>query len=146
MLVVDGQVSFAPVIAALHQQCFERGWSVAEVEAVLRMPGTMCWLKEQGFLLCLHVLDEMEILAIGVLPAFRRHGIARRLLAEMTENACQNGVSKIFLEVSEVNQAAQALYAQSGFRQTGRRKGYYQTKEGAVDALCLTKILPENKE
>ena len=43
------------------------------------------------------------------------------------------------MEVAEDNEAAQKLYLGSGFKQTGRREGYYARKNGAVDALCFTK-------
>ena len=41
--------------------------------------------------------------------------------------------------MAEDNEAAQKLYQASGFKQTGRREGYYVRKDGAIDALCLTK-------
>jgi ribosomal-protein-alanine N-acetyltransferase len=46
------------------------------------------------------------------------------------------------LEVAETNGAARAVYAQAGFTQTGRRRGYYRGADGAaVDALVLVRKL-----
>ncbi len=35
------------------------------------------------------------------------------------------GIARIFLEVDEDNRAALRLYARAGFREVGRREGYY---------------------
>ena len=96
-------------------------------------------MTEESFLLCSEVADEMEILTICVLPEFRRQHIAQDLLFELFRYAKGQKVKRIFLEVAEDNQAAQKLYLGAGFKQTGRREGYYVCKNGNVDALCLTK-------
>lgn len=138
MLVSSGQTAFAPAFAALHKQCFDHPWSVAEWSDLLHLPTTIGWLTEQSFLLCSHVADEMEILTIGVIPSVRRQGIASALLQELLTYARAQGVHRVFLEVSAHNPAAQALYARYGFVRTGTRPNYYQTSSGLVDALCLT--------
>ena len=139
MLVASGQTAYAPVIAEMHAACFELPWTESEIQKLLALPTTVTWLTEQGFLLCSRVIDEMEILTIGVLPAFRRQGIAQGLLQEMINYAKDHQITRIFLEVSAENTPAQCLYRQVEFQQTGLRKGYYHTADGSVDALCLTK-------
>jgi ribosomal-protein-alanine N-acetyltransferase len=48
------------------------------------------------------------------------------------------GAKRIFLEVSEENPAAIALYASAGFERVGRRENYYRSKmKGAVAALIM---------
>ena len=138
MSVVSGQISYAPVIADMHAVCFETPWTEAELQTLLALPTTVAWLTEQGFLLCSRVLDEMEILTVGVLPPYRRQGVAHALLQEMITYAKERGITRIFLEVSAENRAAQGLYRKVGFQQTGRRQGYYRTAKGPTDALCLT--------
>ena len=141
MSVVSGQMTYAPVIADMHAACFEAPWTVSEIQTLLSLPTTQCWLTEQGFLMCSHVIDEMEILSIGVLPDCRRQGVALRLLQDMISYAHENNIARVFLEVSAENKAAQNLYNRVGFQQTGCRKGYYRTANGSVDALCLTKVI-----
>ena len=57
------------------------------------------------------------------------------------------GISRIVLEVNEHNIAARNLYRRAGFRQVGRRPGYYaasdRPREAASreDALLLAKSL-----
>ena len=143
MLVVSGQVEYASVIAAMHSSCFNDKWSEKSIQTLLSLPTTIGWVSEYGFLLCSHVLDEMEILTIGVLPECRRKSIGTNLLEEMIKWASNANITKIFLEVSVRNIPAQKLYQKFGFCKTGVRTGYYQTPQGPVDALCLTKFLAE---
>jgi ribosomal protein S18 acetylase RimI-like enzyme len=51
----------------------------------------------------------------AVLPAYRGHGIAIRMMAFIEQVALQRGCCKITLEVLQGNAAAQALYRKAGF-------------------------------
>ena len=132
-------IFFAPITAKIHCKCFDKGWSEEEFAKLLQLPTSRLWMTEEGFLLCSEVADEMEILTICVLPEFRRQHIAQDLLFELFRYAKGQKVKRIFLEVAEDNVAAQKLYSGAGFKQTGKREGYYKRKNGAVDALCFTK-------
>jgi ribosomal-protein-alanine N-acetyltransferase len=52
--------------------------------------------------------------------------------------AAARGAAAMFLEVSDRNAAARALYAASGFAEVGRRRRYYA--DGA-NALVLSRAL-----
>jgi ribosomal-protein-alanine N-acetyltransferase len=52
-------------------------------------------------------------------------------------------VHAVFLEVRESNAAARALYARFGFREGGRRRGYY--RKPVEDALVLVCDLPPSQ-
>jgi ribosomal-protein-alanine N-acetyltransferase len=44
--------------------------------------------------------------------------------------------------VAENNAPARALYLATGWRESGRRRGYYQTPDGArIDALLMARAL-----
>ncbi len=73
------------------------------------------------------------ITTLGVLPAYRRQGIARALLADCEQ---QLGLPRIKLSVRRSNQGAILLYESSGYRQTGVWPRYYN---GGEDALVLEK-------
>lgn len=60
-----------------------------------------------------------RVAGMGVVPAARRAGLARRLLAYLLEEAQTRGDQAMMLEVIEQNPAAHRLYVQQGFRQTG---------------------------
>ena len=132
-------IFFEPIAAKIHHKCFDKGWNEKEFTKLLALPTSRLWMTEEGFLLCSEVADEMEILTICVLPEFRRQHIAQDLLFELFRYAKAQKVKRIFLEVAEDNEAARKLYQASGFKQTGRREGYYVRKKDNVDALCLTK-------
>ncbi len=139
MLVVSGMTAYADVFARMHEQCFDKPWRVKDFTDLLVLPTTVGWVNARGFLLCTRVGDEMEILTIGVLPAFRRCGEGATLLRQMVLYAVEQGVQRIFLEVADDNVGARALYEKAGFCVTGCRKGYYETPHGRCDAICMTK-------
>jgi [ribosomal protein S18]-alanine N-acetyltransferase len=85
------------------------------------------------------VQDAAEILTVGVVPAARRTGLARLMLAELLAAARRRGAVEAFLEVRIDNAAARALYASEGFEQIGVRRGYYDG--GRVDAVTMRKEL-----
>ena len=85
------------------------------------------------------VADEAEILTVGVVPAARRRGIARRMIAELLAAARQRGAANVYLEVRVDNAAARALYADEGFAEIGVRRGYYD--RGRVDAVVMHREL-----
>lgn len=68
-------------------------------------------------------------------PRARRRGVARGLLRRLVAEARAWGASRVFLEVRELNQAAQTLYASEGFEVVGRRRRYYN--DTGEDALVM---------
>jgi len=88
-----------------------------------------------GYIVLEKVVDEGHITNLAVGGKYRKKGIASALLKAALDLARENGIKEIFLEVRESNEAAKRLYSIFGFKQLGKRKGYYQgTNE---DALIL---------
>jgi [ribosomal protein S18]-alanine N-acetyltransferase len=85
------------------------------------------------------VADAAEILTVGVVPAARRSGIARLLVARLLGEARQRGAHEVFLEVRVDNAPARQLYETEGFEPIGLRRGYYDG--GRVDAVTMRKAL-----
>ena len=133
-------------LAALHGRCFERGWSPSDFARIAsiapyaglaaRKTGVIA-----GFVAVSVVLDEAEILTLGVDPPFRRGGIAAAMLTRLAGDLRGIGVEAVFLEVSDENDAAKAAYVAAGYAETGRRPGYYRTEAGASDALIMKRDL-----
>jgi ribosomal-protein-alanine N-acetyltransferase len=73
---------------------------------------------------------------LAVAPAWRRRGIARKLVERLLDDAEALGCPEITLEVRASNSAAQALYRAFGFRLAGLRRGYY--RDTGEDALVMT--------
>ena len=82
--------------------------------------------------------DDAHLHTIAVAPNVSRHGIARRMLAELLSIAERRRCKRMLLEVSEHNQAALELYRSAGFTELAVRTNYY----GPTDsALVLAKQL-----
>jgi ribosomal-protein-alanine N-acetyltransferase len=132
----------APVLAALHRCCFAEAWSEVEM-AALFATGAFALValaadEPAGFALARVVLDEGEILALGVVAERRKRTVATKLLAALLEEVARLGATRLVLEVAADNRSARALYAQAGFAQVGRRRGYYGRPGGSpADALIL---------
>lgn len=146
-------LAHAPVLAALHALAFADpdlsgpAWDEAAFAQLLMLPGTAAFLalageEPAGLVLLRTAADEAEILTIGTIPAARGRGIGLALLRAAAVAACDSGAQAMFLEVAAGNAPAQRLYARSGFETVGRRRGYYHTAAGPVDALVLRRALP----
>ena len=132
-------------MAALHAAAFtqSRPWSELEFSGLLATSGTFAIGHSDAFALVRVIADEAELLTIATHPARRRLGLARALMRAWEAEAAARGAGQAFLEVAEDNLAARALYAATGYAETGRRKGYYARATGpAVDALVLARPLP----
>lgn len=104
--------------------------------------GRTGWVAEDsgklvGFITVGMAADEFEIMNLEVSEAFRRRGIASKLLDVALEFSRISGSRKAYLEVRASNAAAIAFYARRGFIECGRRRGYYQ--DPAEDALLFSR-------
>ena len=122
-------------LANLHQKCFpNKPWSADDFRD-LKNSGCEIIMSENGFIVYRIVVDEAEIITIGVNPDFRRQGIAAVMVGIIEKTLKNQGVKKIFLEVASNNIPAQKLYENSGFVQVGLRPKYYD----GVDAILMSK-------
>lgn len=127
-------------LADLDRESFTPAWGIASYREWSTQPHIACWVlragmpaQTVGWAVCQVVAPEAEILRFGVRPPLRRTGWGRMLLEGVRERLQARAVTRIGLEVRAGNVAAQALYRRAGFRQTGRRRGYYpDTQEDAV--------------
>ncbi len=135
--------SAAVPLSAMHRAAFpEDPWDAAALERILALSGGFGYLAWQadspaGFILARDRGGEVEILSLGVLPEWRRQGIARALLGSAVAEAGRRRIGSIVLEVAAENETARRLYAGFGFVQVGRRPRYYRRTGGSADALIL---------
>jgi ribosomal-protein-alanine N-acetyltransferase len=143
----DASPRDAAAIAALHAGSFHQGWSDGEIERMLIDRNivahrAMVGAALVGFILSRRAADEAEILSVAVGRAHRGRGVARALLGLHLRRLTGLGARTVFLEVDEDNQPAQRLYRRAGFREVGRRPGYYQQgRQRAAAALVLRRDL-----
>ncbi len=65
--------------------------------------------------------DEAHLRMLGVDPAYRGRGVARRLVVACIDVARARGKRRLTLETTAVMTAAQQLYVSMGFDSTGER-------------------------
>jgi ribosomal-protein-alanine N-acetyltransferase len=97
--------------------------------------------KIRGYAVLRPVLDEAELLNIGVSALLQHKGLGRAMLCEMLDAAREQDFCRVFLEVRASNTAAIALYRSAGFVEIGMRRGYYQNANGGEDAITMACVL-----
>jgi ribosomal protein S18 acetylase RimI-like enzyme len=125
----------------VEQVCFgPDAWPLIDLIGVLSFPGIVRIKAVAGERMAGFIAGEAKpwegaawITTIGVLPEFRRLGIASRLILDC-EAALQ--LPSVKLCVRRSNKAAIALYEQLGYRDLQIWPGYYSDKE---DALVMVK-------
>jgi len=142
MKVLAAGPSAAPVLATIHEEAFEPGWSETNIRELLSSPGAFALVAEDdgaplAFVIARIAADEAEILTLATLPAARRRGLARGLMSGAADLARERGALRLLLEVGEDNSAARALYGTLGFETVGRRRGYYARPGGGEDARVM---------
>jgi len=146
-VVQAAQLRDAARLAQLHGASFHRGWGEGEFETMLRERNTLVHRlqlgrKTVGFAVSRIGADEAEILSIAVDAAYRGRGWSRNLLLTHLGHLAGRGARRIFLEVEENNHPARRLYRRAGFREVGKRPGYYQQgRDHAATALVLRRDL-----
>ncbi|MFM7548300.1 MAG: GNAT family N-acetyltransferase [Cyanobacteriota bacterium] len=121
----------------LDQRCLGGLWSRPQWSTELmatERPGLGLWRAELllamacGWL----ILEELHITLVAVDPEQRRHGLGRRVLEALLAEAQRRGAERATLEVASGNEAARRLYGRAGFREAGRRRGYYRNGDDAL--------------
>jgi ribosomal-protein-alanine N-acetyltransferase len=139
----DARASDAAAIAAVHAASFQRGWGEDEIYRLL-IDGNVIADRATGggkligFILSRRAAGEAEILSVAIASPWRGRALARPLLDRHLRRLAGLGVRSVFLEVDEHNAPATRLYRRAGFREVGRRRGYYA---GGAAALVLRRDL-----
>ena len=77
---------------------------------------------------------EADVLTVGVIPSQRGKGVARQLMALITDWAKQQGSIAMMLEVKVDNTEAIGLYVSLGYAALNTRKDYFGA---GLDALVM---------
>jgi [ribosomal protein S18]-alanine N-acetyltransferase len=125
-------------VLAIESASFSRPWTKRHFQDEIISPcgrPTVAVLPDgalAGYLCLQLVLDEAEILDVAVAPALRGRGVGRQLVEGALSQSRRLGAALVFLEVRVGNAEAILLYRRLGFREIGRRKGYYDDGEDAI--------------
>lgn len=142
-------------VLAIEQVSFAMPWSRNLFLAEFRNPAVSLALTARapdgsgriiGYIVCWMVADELHILDLATMPAWRRRGVARRLVLTAIRQGAERGMARAFLEVRASNEAALSLYEGMGFVRSLVREGYYDMpvenavvmtlERDGVDELC----------
>lgn len=146
-VIADASSKDAAAIGVLHGASFRRGWSEDEIERLLLDRSVIAHRATigrafSGFVMSRIAAGEAEILSIAVASSQQGKGLAGRLLRYHLGRLAGVAVRAIFLEVDENNAPAIRLYRKAGFREVGRRAGYYPEQGGKpANALVLRRDL-----
>ncbi|MCL2654250.1 MAG: tRNA (adenosine(37)-N6)-threonylcarbamoyltransferase complex transferase subunit TsaD [Coriobacteriia bacterium] len=91
-----------------------------------------------AYAMCAILAGELHVFDVVCDPAWRRQGLATRLLQACFEAARARATGTATLEVRRSNEAARQLYERLGFKRVGTRPGYYP---GGEDALIYNREL-----
>ncbi len=82
--------------------------------------------KVAGYIIFQKAGDEGELLRVAVSSEMKRKGIGVKLVDAMLNYFFESGVTDVFLEVRETNEAAIRLYENKNFQVLATRKNYYR--------------------
>ena len=130
------QAGDIPAIVAIETLANPSPWSEQQFREELVNPRSTVDLlivgREIAAYLCSWLIaDELQIQNVATSPAFRRRGLAEKLMRHTLKNAVESGVKRVFLEVRASNAAARELYGKFSFVDNGIRKNYYADNEDA---------------
>jgi [ribosomal protein S18]-alanine N-acetyltransferase len=140
------QLEHLDAVVAAEKESSQFPWSRA-LFADSMHAGYSSWVLYQegvliGHAVLLAVMDESHLLVITVRPRWQGQGFGSRLLEHVLERASLAGATQMFLEVRASNRVAQAMYSRHGFKEIGRRRGYYPDADGLrEDALVMQRAL-----
>ena len=121
----------------IEKSIFDKQLSINKLENYFDKNSVKIWKLETtkiiGFINFYHVLDEIEIVKIGILKSFQRKKYGSLIINKIKKLK----IKKIFLEVSVENTQAINFYFNNGFKTIGIRKAYYKENKQRIDALRL---------
>ena len=128
-------------VMSIERSAFRFPWSMGFFRQELQVACARSILAELdgriiGYVLFWILPGALDIHNIAVHMEYRRRGIARVLLRRIIEQAKEQTITRVLLEVRASNLPAQKLYESIGFVTTGVRKGYYS--DNGEDALAMT--------
>jgi [ribosomal protein S18]-alanine N-acetyltransferase len=142
-----GAADLAAVMRVMEDSfdpAFGEAWTAPQCAGLLPMAGVWLSLAREGeavvgFALGRIVRDEAELLLLAVHRFSQGKGVGRMLLDRFGAVAANKGAEQLHLEVREGNHAVR-LYSRNGYREVGRRRNYYNGRDGQLfDALTLAK-------
>ncbi|MBZ8133724.1 GNAT family N-acetyltransferase [Afifella sp. IM 167] len=142
----------AAYLAAIHRGAFRHAWTDGDFASFLSQRGVSALIAfhtgrfgstaPAGFVLFRQAADDSEIITIAVRSAYRRRGVARKLMEEAIRRLYHDRAAALHLEVEAGNAPAVNLYRRLGFAEVGTRPAYYTGDDQArLPALVMRRQL-----
>lgn len=133
----------------IERDIFPMPWSAGQMKDSLLAAHCKTWgtiLDSTGELvgygILSVVLDEVELLSIGVSRSFQRQGFGEALLSFLVNKSKEAKGERLFLEVPVSNLGAIALYEKYDFSRISTRSNYYRLPNHQYeDAIIMQKDL-----
>ncbi len=128
----------AQLLTDMENVCFHDPWNFNMVFSELLEPASTYWIllddegTPSGYVGYYHVLDEMHIMNVAVMPDKRRRGYGSLIIKRLLTEAYANKINAVTLEVRSGNVGARKLYEKFGFVCAGIRPHYYMDGEDAA--------------
>ncbi len=90
-----------------------------------------------GFAFMSFGAERGHLVLLAVRASHQRQGIARRMIAWLTDTALVAGAASLNCELRVGNEAALAFYRSEGFTETLRIPGYYRGREPGIRMMRL---------
>lgn len=131
-------------VAAIEAVSFSMPWSLRAFTDTVEKENFRYFVAEEdgeilGYCGFLFVLDEAEIPNVCVKESARKRGVGKEMMSVLLEEARKLGLTVLYLEVRESNQAARRLYESLGFVENGIRKNFYE--QPVEHAVLMSKTL-----
>jgi ribosomal-protein-alanine N-acetyltransferase len=128
-------------VLGLEESVYPHPWSMGNFTDSLSSNYEAWVLRDQdgyllGYFLLMAIVDEAHLLNVAVSAEKQGQGLGRLLLNQAVACSRGLGMTSVLLEVRPSNTRALEIYERYGFKQIGRRKGYYpaanQQREDAI--------------
>lgn len=135
--IKKAEISDLTFLEEAESKCFADPWSVEMLEEEVNHSLSVFYIlsyksKQIGYFSYLHILDEVHILNVAILPEYQGQGHANELMRTLISSALKLGCKAFTLEVRQGNIKAISLYEKFGFKLAGVRNGYYPDGENAL--------------
>ena len=132
-----GSVCQLQNVMAIERRSFRNPWTLAEFQLLAedgRALNVGLWRNRclAGYAIGYAEGTDFHLASLAVEPAWRRRGLATRLLESILEKAWHLGCTACRLEVRLSNRAARSLYGKFGFEVAGEIPRFYTRPEEAA--------------
>jgi ribosomal-protein-alanine acetyltransferase len=138
--IEDATTSVLEELYTIEKQCFgKEAFSKQQIAYLLTDYNTITLTARINNEIAGFVIGQIDIInntptghiiTVNTVPAYRRKGIARKLLREIEALFKKKSIKECRLEVREDNIAAAKLYQKLGYKQVGKLEKYYGDAHG----------------